>query len=289
MNKTGCLLFLLLSFLLLPFSAVQAGNSSGVFYGPIVPAEDITATTENQPKWMVLWELGRKLVREGELQDAVKVYALLLVREKNIDEARWELARIRVALGELDKAAVVLERILERSPNQVRTLNGLAYISQLHGHLERAVTLYQRVVDGLEPENADSLRGLNASLRALGRKKEALPYLEKLVLIGNDKQSRTDLARSYYELGLYEEARPLSVALASPKDADLSHVRLAARIHSVLDLENLAALYWKRIISVSPQDEKAHIWLSSFYDERKNYTDSLQHYLVLHAMNLDEP
>lgn len=289
MNRSGYILFLLLSILLLPFSTVQAGNFSGVFYGPIVPVEDITATTENQPKWMVLWELGRKLVREGELQDAVKVYALLLVREKNIDEARWELARIRVALGELDKAAVVLETILERSPNQVRTLNGLAYISQLHGHLERAVALYQRVADGLEPENAVSLRGLSASLLALGRKKEALPYLEKLVRLGNDIQSRTALARTYYELGFYEKARPLSVSLASAKNAELSHIRLAARIHSELDLKNLAAEYWKRIVSASPQDEKAHLWLSSFYDERKSYPDSLQHYLVLHTMNPDEP
>jgi tetratricopeptide (TPR) repeat protein len=279
----------MISFFLLSTSIVQAGNSSGVFYGPIVPAEDITAITENQPKWMVLWELGRKLVREGELQDAVKVYALLLFREKNIDEARWELARIRVALGELDKAAVVLETILERSPKQVRTLNGLAYISQLNGHLERAVTLYQQVADDLDPENAVSLRGLSESLQALGRKNDALPYLEKLVRMSNDMQSRTDLARSYYELGFYEKARPLSVSLASANNAALFHIRLAARIHSELGLEDLAAEYWRRIVSASPQDEEAHLWLSSFYDERKRYTDSLQNYLVLYTLNPDEP
>lgn len=289
MNRFGRILILLFSFFLLSATALQAMDTSGVFYGPIVPDEDIVAGADTQPKWMVLWELGRKLVREGELQDAVKVYTLLLVREKNIDEARWELARIRVALGELEKAAVLLETIIERSPDQVRALNGLAYISLLNGHLDRAVNLYRRVIETLAPENSISLRGLSQSLLALGKKKDAIPYLEKLAQDESEIQSRIDLAFSYYELGLYEQGRPFAVALAAEENAELSHITLAAKIHSLLGMEAQAAEYWNRVASTSPHDKEAHLWLSSFYEKKKQYKDALRHYLVLHSMSPDEP
>lgn len=289
MNRSGRIFIVLFTFFLLSASTSRAMDTSGVFYGAIVPDEDIASGANDKPKWMVLWELGRKLVREGELQDAVKVYSLLLVREKNIDEARWELARIRVSLGELDKAAVLLETILERSPDQIRALNGLASISKLNGHLDRAVSLYRHVTDTLDPENSISLMGLSQSLLALGKKKEAIPYLEKLAQDESDIQSRRDLAFSYYELGLYELGRPLSASLAAIENADLSYIILAARLHSLLDRKSQAAQYWNRVVAASPQDQEAHLWLSSYYEKKKQYKDALRHYLVLHSISPDEP
>ena len=87
MKRVG-LIFVIVSLFFLSLSAsARSTESAAIFQGPVVPSGDISTGNEAKPKWMVPWELGRKLAREGDFHDAVKVYSLLLVREQNIDEA----------------------------------------------------------------------------------------------------------------------------------------------------------------------------------------------------------
>ncbi|MCB2182010.1 MAG: tetratricopeptide repeat protein [Desulfobulbaceae bacterium] len=219
------------------------------------------------------------MVQSGDFETALRKYEIVSKRREKSNQAQWEYSSLLLVLGRFDQAAVRLEKLIEAFPNQVRYLNGLAFVTIQQGYLDRAVELLDRAI-AVDPENHVTLVGLSQTLLSLGKPAEALPYIEKTYLLNaQDLALKEQLATVYAQLGMYGKARPLVVQLAEQPDAPLAYLKLGAQVHDGLELKNLAAEYWQKVLEKDDSDETAHVWLASYYRNEGRCSDALPHLL----------
>ncbi len=286
-----CAAFCLLSicFWVSQYPVLAAEPSVSPPVDPLVPKREITQESGTVPEWKMRWDKARQYARTGDYGNAVQEYEKLLIEKHGLEEAQWELAKIYIKLGELDKSAAVLELLLESAPEKLEYLESLASIMSSKGHIDRAVDLHKQVLLK-EPENTTALYGVVKGLFELGRKKDSLPFLERLHRNKpDDARVREDLASLYYDLERYPEARPLLVDIAQDKDAPLSILLMTAKVHNSLGLDNLAMIYWQRVLAIDPQNYEANEQLANYYDRAGQGDKALEHFLILLAATPDNP
>jgi tetratricopeptide (TPR) repeat protein len=284
-----CLKFLLLVLVgglaVLCRNAFASEPSVGMHQPQVATEREIEQLAPALLPWQSIWLRARNAARQDDFSGAVALYNELLSIKPNLEEASWELARIRLARQEQEKAAVLLEWLLETDGDRVVYLNGLASILQGKAYFSRAVELYARGLQN-EPDNLEALKGIVQSLVKLRRKKEALPYLEKLHrLKPADLQIHRDLAIISYELKEFERARSHLAELADGAGADISLLEVTARTHEQLGLENLAIPYRMRILALDSDHQESHDRLAQFYQRSGRAEEALFHFQALLVKN----
>lgn len=257
-------------------------KASDLLPGPVVPDQDLVLPENVDSPWLKLWRQARQAARQGDLATAVVIYQDLLGRRPHVDEARWELARIYIDQNKLDQAIALMENLIEGNPENIIYLNALAKMMQQLGQLDRALDLLSRAL-AIDPDNSFSLATKASVLHVLDREQEELAYLEKLANLEDlDLSMKEQLARGFFDLKLYEKARPLAVELAVAEHASLSSLILAAKVHGALALDNPAAGYWQQVLAYDPSLVEAHRWLARYLDDQGRQQEALVHYLFLH-------
>lgn len=270
------------------FPTVGKTEFSSVTPYNLVPEREIILNSgQDVPKWKMIWDKARRLTKTGDYQGAIAQYGFLLSQKKNIDEVQWELARLYMHLQRWAEAAVLLEPLIEANPRQVAYLNGLGRVMWEEDRFDRATDLFRRAYEQ-DHDEPTALAGLVEGLVKLGKKEEALPFLEQLHLLQPDNLGvHRYLAMITYELAFYEKARSLLIDLAEKEDVDLEILLRTAQVHEKLDLSNIAVKYWQRILSRRPDDPEAHSRLADFFESSGRIKEALPHLLALLKNNAD--
>jgi tetratricopeptide (TPR) repeat protein len=253
---------------------------SGEFEPAIVAAEAALAIDRERQDWEAVAQdlnnLGTVLKGAGRIDEAFRHYeeAVQLFQEGKLEVgahfALFMTAAIRRDRGELDKAMECLQKgleILDRHHlvgQMGFTLTAMAAITHLQGKSEEAIRLYEDVVRRMREIQyatglVQGLHGLSELLLALGRPREALPYIRERVEVSErmgerslEGDARQRLAETYEQ-----ELRDIGAAMVEwrkarvlRKDADdlpgeLEAVEGLARLTrlSVSDADAVITLY----------------------------------------------
>ncbi|MEW6594075.1 MAG: tetratricopeptide repeat protein [Thermodesulfobacteriota bacterium] len=245
---------------------------------PVPQREIIQQGAQPVARWKALWDQARARTRAGDSAAAAALYEEVLRLKEDIQEARWELVRLWLALRKPEQALPHLERLVEMAPANGEYRNALAGVLLQRGQHGRSVELFGRVLE-TEPGNVTALRGIGEGLLAAGKRSEALPYLERWYrLEPAAPRLRRQLAELYYELGLYEKARPFVAELAAASP-DRETLQRAAVTHARLGLAAQAAEYWKKVLRREPANKEAQAFLAEYY-EREGQGDEALAFLL---------
>lgn len=166
---------------------------------------------KNYIKSQSLYNLGLQAHQSGDVDQAITLYAQVLVMEEPDARATRlalnNLAAIRLEQGGYKEATELYNRLLAIVPEDVAGLNGLGLAMQSVGDWNGAMAHYRRAIM-LAPNNADLHSNLGICLTSTGRFDEAQAALERAVaLLPN--------AAGFFNLGrLHEVAGRLPQALA---------------------------------------------------------------------------
>lgn len=269
------------------------GASFNLFQEEIVPDREIHQQTGIIPSWQYLWRQARQLVRSGEYNRAVLKYEKLMAEKNDLEEARWELAKLKLHLKKYDKAIILLELLLEIRPGHFNYLKTLALVMEKTNQVERAVGVFTKA-HKQQPDNLAPLQGIIRGLTEVGKKKESLPFLERLYLGNlNDIKIRKQLVELYYELALYDDARPHLVDLLQDQNiygsTQIDLLLMAAQTHEQLGLDNLAVDYWKQLFLLNANNHTARERIARFYEKLGLGEKTLQYLRPLLQSNPDDP
>ncbi len=236
--------------------------------------EIVQQGTQPQARWKILWDQARAQARAGHPAVAADLYEEVLRLKGDIEEARWELARIWLLLKKPDRALPHLERLVEMAPANGEYQSALAGVLQQRGQYGRSVELYGRALEA-EPANSRALKGISENLLALGKRAEAVPYLERWYAAAPATPGlRRLLADVYYDQGWYDKARPFLADLAvGSRDPEL--LRRAALTHAKLGLASQAAEYWKKLLHLDPASREARAFLAEYYEKEGQGEEAL--------------
>lgn len=120
----------------------------------------------------------------GEIQLAIEAYRTGLALDPTSGDDWYALGRLYAELGETDNALLAYDQACmfgDRGKNGCPNAAGLYFE---RGEYETALTRFQRTVRQL-PGWVPGIRGLADTLIALGREREAVPYLEELAAMGD--------------------------------------------------------------------------------------------------------
>lgn len=288
-NRMSKALTLSLFFILLCLYPQQS-ISAVQFHPSLVPESKILQKeADSLPFWKNLWDEARSSARNGNYKKSVQKYNLLLKHKPELNEARWELAVVLLHLGENEQGVSHLELLVEAVPYRPDYLNKLASVLSELGHYERACDLYGRC-NVITPDHDSVLSGLSTCLIKLNKKKEALPFLEKLYEQKKTGQNiRKRLAILYYDLGLYSKAESHFVILSESSDANEEILVLAAKTLDKLGRKNTAMGYWHRVMQRNPNNEEGRKHLAAFYKDKGKVDEAVAYFLSLLAMTPKNP
>lgn len=257
------------------------GGGQGAVTSLIVPDRGIQLKSEVAVPWKITWDKARLLVRAGKLREAVELYQALLADRPGLEAAQWELAQIFLDLSEPDRALPLLELLVDSFPLNFDYLFALAATTEAQGNFGRAVELFKKLLVAA-PKNPAVLTGIADGLLEQKKNQEAVTFLERLYgVVPEQAGLKEKLALLYYELGMYDQARPLLAGLAAEPGGALEVLRITARVHDRLGLTNLAADFWQRLIGRDAHDAEARAWLTGYFLKEGKGEDALPYLLPL--------
>ena len=253
----------------------------------LLPEQKIIVEDE-APQWKVLWDQARESALQGDFDTALHQYKALLVLKSNLEEARWELARLLMYMKHWGEAADFLELLIESAPGNTLYINALGKVMWEMGQYERSVDLFKKVHDKI-PSDQTALAGLVEGLIKLGRKDEALPYLEQFTMQEpTNRGVRRYLAFLLYESENYEMAKTHLTILSRNEDVELDVLYLTAKTYEHLGLEQQASIYWERFLAREPDNIEANKFLAKHYEKMKQADRALSHLQAVLAYNPED-
>lgn len=243
----------------------------------LLPEQKIIVDSKDVPQWKTVWDEARESALQGDFEKAVRLYKALLVLKSNLEEARWELAKLTMYLKRWDEAAELLEFLLGAEPDNILYTSSLGKVMLEMAQYERAVDLFNRVYEENSSDQT-ALAGLVEGLSKLGRKGEAVPYLEQLIhQEPTNRGVRRYLAFLFYDAGNFEKAREHFTILARNEDVERDVLYKTAKTYEHLGLGEQASIYWERLLAREPDNIDARIYLAQYYEEEGQLDRALIH------------
>ena len=239
---------------------------------------------EKAPSWKTLWDKARHAFHQGQMQQAKKHYQELLLERPLLDEARWENVLVAVYLHQWNDAESHLRTLLDGAPDTTRYLVLLADILMTQGKPKKAIELYEKLLQQPlpEPTRGGVLRSLSSLYPDAKQSREAMVVLEQLYQLQPDNvQVRMRLGMLAFELKEYETARRYLENAIENNEAGYSFLSTLAKSYQYLQLDNLAAVYWKQALDKKPDDIQAHLFLAAFYLKKNDLPNAISSYKFL--------
>jgi tetratricopeptide (TPR) repeat protein len=131
--------------------------------------------TKHPGSWMAHTNLGRELLHQGRLKEAIPAYRDALAIRSDLYRPHHGIAVALMWLGRDEEAIENFEIVLQRRHNFVPTHRYYGALRWRRGEIEAAMVHYQAMIE-FDPTNPRGYRLMRRALHRLGRHQEAEAY-----------------------------------------------------------------------------------------------------------------
>lgn len=161
--------------------------------------------------------------------------------------------------GRFAQAEQAASEVLASNPASVEAKKLLALTLAAQGKNEQAIAAFSEAVKA-NPEDDESFYRMAVLERLIGRTAEAIEHFEKAVSLKSDRVYADELARTYVQVGRYEDAiRQWKTVIAggglSEAQASQVYAAMASAYEGARDYKNAAAML-KKALELTPNDEQ---------------------------------
>lgn len=250
-------------------------------HSELLPDREIKYKEEKSaPDWKKNWDFARELFREKKFSEALVQYEILFSQKMDIEEARWEYATILMLLKRWDNAKAELEKLLATDPSSIRYRLAMAKVCMENGDVNRSLELYDQLLNEslTEPDKKKALEGMVKAYELQGESaKSLIPLAELVTMAPDNNELQLKLATLYYDQGNIENAREICEKLRGLDSNDARVLSLLAEIEETQQNYEAAAAYWKRVVTLQPDNQKAHQNLYQYYLKNNDPAMSFKH------------
>jgi tetratricopeptide (TPR) repeat protein len=171
----------------------------------------------------------------GDYEAAARYLEQSLARDPNNTESRYHLGRVRYQQNRFDLAIAAFQEVLRRDPGNLKAQNNLGLSLEAKNEVDAALEAYRKAVsiDERLPQHSEQpYLNLGALLAKSGHADDALPLLTRAAAIAPaSAKVRYQLAKSYFDLNRFEDARREAEKAAGLDPAESSNHYLLGRIY----------------------------------------------------------
>ena len=227
--------------------------------------------------------------QSGRLQEAEKIYRLILENEPDHADANHLLGVLAYQVGQYDIANSLISKALEIDSRQPLFHLNLGNVLQDQRRADEAVTSYRKAL-AINPDFPEAHNNMGNALSTLGRADEAITCFSKALEIRPDyTQAHNNLGNSLKDIEQYDDA--------------ISHLKKAININSAYAEAhfNLGRAYFsngqtqeaiescRQAIVLKPDFVDAYINLGIILHKNGNLQDCLDIYRKVGAIAPDNP
>jgi pentatricopeptide repeat protein len=244
----------------------QANTRLGTVFSGVSPAETRPKAISYARKALELDPdlaeahavLANVLQEDWQWTEAEKEYRRALELNPNAAGARATYSMWLLCQGRTEEAIEEVKRARELDPEGISG-GTVAWILFQTRHYDEAVREYRSAV-AVQPDEANTLSGLGFALIANNQPAEAIPVLEKSILLSKGSPAATGvLIRAYAHAGRRDDALRLLDELKKRKEA--GYIPAGAFVNAYLGLGD---------------NEQAFYWLEQAYQEKSNILQFLK-------------
>jgi len=258
---------------------------------PLVPERDIQYASQEPPVWKVTWDQAREMSRSGRYVDATDAFSILLENKPNLNEARWEYISILLHLNEWIKAEKELNILLAKGQENRAYDFALAKIALHTDEYSRAEQIYHSLLTTTldQRETLAVADGLSQALLGQGKNKQALPWIEQLLILQPDNlQFQRRAMLLYTDEGNFLKGYGMVQAVVQAYPDDPEVLESSARLAEGSGELEAAATYWQQLIAIEPDNPSGNLALINYYMNKGNLAMELVHLERLKkSINLD--
>jgi len=220
---------------------------------------------------------AKKLVKKGSIEEAKKLYSIILKDSPQNQEAKLGLLALKnlkvnkeppqaniqsiVALyssGKIQEALVDIEALVKDFPNSPILYNIRASCYKANGQINTSIKDYEKAVS-LKPDYAEAYYNLGITLRELGQLEAALKSYEKALAIKHEyPEAHNNLGSVLLDLGSLDSAtNHFEWALAFKPNYPEAHNNLGV-VERKLEKFDKAIKSFKKAIDIQPNYVQAH-------------------------------
>src|ERR1700722_9109729 len=171
----------------------------------------------------------------GDYEAAARYLEQSLARDPTNTEARYHLGRVRYQQNRFDLAIAAFQEVLRRDPGNLKAQNNLGLSLEAKNEVKAAIEAYRKAVtidEKLLQPNEQPYLNLGALLVKSGHADNALPFLTRAAAIAPASgKVRYQLAKSYFDLNRFEDARREAEKAVGLEPAESSNHYLLGRIY----------------------------------------------------------
>jgi tetratricopeptide (TPR) repeat protein len=152
------------------------------------------------------FSLGQAYSLDNDPQRAIESYRATLVHDPKSALVRARLAAELVKVGNFAEARQLCDESIQLDPKYVDSYLLLAGIQVAAKEYDGAIKTYRQAL-AVDPKSRDALLYLGVTLAEVGKTKEGVAELEKLVRLKDSSESNIDQSVAFYYLGkVYDQA-----------------------------------------------------------------------------------
>jgi tetratricopeptide (TPR) repeat protein len=171
----------------------------------------------------------------GDYDDAARYLEKSVATDPENIEARYHLGRVRYQQNRFDMAIAAFQEVVRRDPGNVKAQYNLGLSFEAVNQVEGAIGAYQAAIklDGnATVHDEQPYLDLGSLLAKSGRTEEAIPFLVRASSIApNSGKVRYQLAKAYFDLNRFEDARREAEKAVSVDPGESSDHYLLGRIY----------------------------------------------------------
>jgi len=235
---------------------------------PAVEENKISEDDKNEFEYTFIEGLKQKMI--GNQQAAISLFSKCLQINPNSSSAMFELAKIHSGNGDMTSSSLLLEKAIKIEPENKWYKVLLAQIYEQGKQFKEAAGLYQQLYQ-LDPENLEYLymnAALLSSAKEYDQSLEVYNLLEKKV--GINDQISVEKQQIYQAMGKKKEAMAELQKLIDFNPKEPRYYGLMADYYLSEKDEANALKYYMKILEIDPDNGFVLFSLTSFYREKND-------------------
>jgi|GEM_PF-821681 len=203
---------------------------------------------------------------------AAKVYEQLLKSQPDSVSLNFRLSQVYSQLKEYDKAIQCYQTIVDLTPGDIRILSTIGLLLHQVGNKEGSLKYFQKILE-IDPKNVAVKILIGSLYEEMDLIPQAIKSYEEVISLRPD-DSRTYLTLAY--LYLKENQFQKAIDLLKDKKRENRDIYFLRGFAS-FRLEKLsdAAGFFRKAISLSPEDDVSHFYLAVVYEKMGDFPLSI--------------
>lgn len=237
---------------------------------------ELPIPSEGEDAAVYHFTMGQAYALDNDPQRAIESYRATLIHDPNSALVRARLGAELVKIGAYSEAKTLCEEAIKLDPKYVDSYLLLAGIQVAAKEYDGAIQTYAKALK-VDPTNRDALLYHGVTLAEVGRTKEGVAQLEKLVKLKDQAESSIDQGVAYYYLAkVYDQTSQKEQAIQALKASLKKRPGFAKAALALSDLyierkdEKSAYAVMEEAFRESPGSELAER-LAEFYMERNDF------------------